>query len=109
MAINKIMDPNVAARAYTNTSGLNTIGGGGGSAFATNTTESFSDFLDNAARTAVETMRAGEKMSAKAVTGEAELTEVVEAVTAAEVTLQSVVSIRDKLVGAYQEIIRMAI
>jgi flagellar hook-basal body complex protein FliE len=43
------------------------------------------------------------------VTEEADLTEVVQAVTSAEVTLQTVVSIRDRLVSAFQEIMRMPI
>jgi flagellar hook-basal body complex protein FliE len=48
-------------------------------------------------------------MSAKAVTGEADLTDVVTAVTNAELTLQTVVSVRDRLISAYQEIMRMPI
>ena len=54
-------------------------------------------------------MRSGEDASARAVTGEAELTEVVQAVTAAEVTLETVVAVRDRMISAYQEIMRMPI
>ena len=37
----------------------------------------------------------------------ANLQEVVEAVNAAEITLQTVVAVRDRMITAYQEIIRM--
>ncbi|MCB9982250.1 MAG: flagellar hook-basal body complex protein FliE [Rhodospirillales bacterium] len=69
----------------------------------------FSDFLRQKASQSVETMRKSEEMSAKAVTGEADLTDVVQAVTAAELTLQTVVSVRDRMISAYQEIMRMPI
>ncbi|MCB1531613.1 MAG: flagellar hook-basal body complex protein FliE [Alphaproteobacteria bacterium] len=70
---------------------------------------SFSDFLEGRARESIETMREGEKLSGQAVTGEADLTDVVEAVTAAELTLETVVAMRDRLVSAFQEIMRMPI
>ncbi len=43
----------------------------------------------------------------QAVAGGANLQEVVEAVNAAEITLQTVVAVRDRIITAYQEIIRM--
>jgi flagellar hook-basal body complex protein FliE len=46
---------------------------------------------------------------AQGVTGENDLTDIVEAVTAAELTLQTVVAVRDRLVSAYQDIMRMPI
>ena len=69
----------------------------------------FGDLIREAAQDSIETMRAGEKMSAKAVTGEADLTDVVEAVTSAELTLQTVVAVRDRMLTAYQEIMRMPV
>ena len=68
---------------------------------------SFGDMVRTGATQAIETMRQGERMSAAAVIGEADLTDVVMAVNNAEVTLQSVVSIRDRVISAYQEILRM--
>lgn len=104
MAISKIIDPNIAATAYGNTQGLTNKAGAGGSDGIT-----FSDFLQSKAQDALETMKTSEKTSAQAVTGEADLTDVVQAVTAAEVTLQTVIAVRDRLIGAYQEIMRMPI
>lgn len=70
---------------------------------------SFGDLIRSAAVNARETIHEGERMSAEAVMGNADLTDVVMAVNNAEVTLQSVVAIRDKVISAYQEILRMPI
>jgi len=70
---------------------------------------SFGAILEQAAKGAITNMKAGEQMSAKAAVGKADLTEVVTAVTNAEVTLQTVTAVRDRVVSAYQEILRMPI
>ena len=46
---------------------------------------------------------------AQAFVGHANLREVVEAVNAAEITLQTVVAVRDRMIAAYQEIMRMPV
>jgi flagellar hook-basal body complex protein FliE len=43
------------------------------------------------------------------VMGTADPTDVVQAVNSADMTLQTVVAIRDKMIGAYQDILRMPI
>jgi flagellar hook-basal body complex protein FliE len=58
---------------------------------------------------AVATTRTAERMTVQASLGRADLTEVVTAVSAAEVTMQAVVAVRDRVVQAYQEILRMPI
>ncbi len=70
---------------------------------------SFGDVLRDKAMQSIDTLRAGEAASARAVSGEASLIEVVSAVSASELTLQTVVAIRDRMVGAYQEIMRMPV
>lgn len=50
-----------------------------------------------------------ELMSMKAIKGTADIQEVVMAVSNAEVALQTVVAVRDKVVSAYQEIMQMPI
>ncbi len=72
-------------------------------------TQNFSDMVGDALKTAVDTGRTAENMSARALVGKADLTDVVTAVTNAEVTLQTVIAVRDKVVAAYQEIARMPI
>ncbi|WP_353861630.1 flagellar hook-basal body complex protein FliE [Azospirillum formosense] len=70
---------------------------------------SFGAFLDRQVSQAVETLNEGERMSVAAVTGKAGTHEVVRSVLAAEMTVQTVVSIRDRMVQAYQDVMRMAI
>ena len=76
-----------------------------------NTTKgpSFGDILQSAIRESADTVRAGEQASARAVTGEANLQDVVGAITQAELTLETVVAVRDRLVTAYQELMRMPV
>ena len=68
---------------------------------------SFGEVLERATKGAIGDLKAGEQMSAKAAVGKADLTDVVTAVTNAEMTLQTVTAVRDKVVSAYQEILRM--
>ncbi len=70
---------------------------------------SFAELLESKVEHTVETVKRGEDLSAKAITGEADLTDVVQAVTDAELTLQTLVAVRDKMISAYQDIIRMQI
>jgi flagellar hook-basal body complex protein FliE len=51
----------------------------------------------------------GEGLSAKALANKAEYHQLVTAVNNAELTLRTVVSIRDRMVSAYQDIIKMPI
>lgn len=69
----------------------------------------FSDLLRKGVQESVDVMRQGEKASADAITGKASLPDVVDAITQAELTLQTVVAVRDRLVSAYQEIMRMPV
>lgn len=69
----------------------------------------FASFVKDAASGAVDTLKQGEAMSMKGIAGEADLTDVVAAVNSAETTLQLVTTLRDRMVQAYQEILRMPI
>ncbi|MGB4056458.1 MAG: flagellar hook-basal body complex protein FliE [Alphaproteobacteria bacterium] len=104
MTIGKMIDPNLAASAYGNTQALSKKAG-----MPAEEGVSFSDFLKEKVTDTLDTIKASEKASAQAVTGEADLTDVVQAVSAAELTLQTVVAVRDRLISAYQEIMRMPI
>ena len=70
---------------------------------------SFSDFLSGALKDSVTTMKQGEKMAAQQITGQADIVDVVNAVNSAEITLNTVVAVRDKVVAAYQSILNMPI
>jgi|APTNR8051073442_1049403.scaffolds.fasta_scaffold51425_2 flagellar hook-basal body complex protein FliE len=69
----------------------------------------FASLLNRAMDDTLSAGRATESLVTKAVTGGAELAEVVSAVAEAEVTLQSVVAVRDRVIEAYKEIMRMPI
>ena len=100
-----------AAAAYANAArGLT---GGAPSAKAQTTQASlaggFQQALESAAGQAIDTLKASDAASMEAIAGRAQLSDVVTAVTNAEVTLQTVVAVRDKVIAAYQEILRMPI
>jgi flagellar hook-basal body complex protein FliE len=69
----------------------------------------FSEVLQQLAKEAVDTTKGAEKASLQAVEGKADLQQVVNAVTAAELTVQTVTAVRDRVISAYQEILRMPI
>jgi flagellar hook-basal body complex protein FliE len=69
----------------------------------------FSDFLSGAIKDSISTMRQGEKAAAEQVQGKANIVDVVQSVNAAELTLDTVVAVRDKVVAAYQSIMNMPI
>ncbi len=70
---------------------------------------SFADMLRDVGESAIESGRESDRVSALAIDGKASVTEVVTAVTSAELTLQTVVAVRDRVVEAYQSILRMPI
>ena len=70
---------------------------------------SFSDFLSGAVKDSISTIRQGEQAATQQVSGKANLVDVVQSVNAAEITLDTVVAVRDKVVAAYQSIMNMPI
>ena len=78
---------------------------------ARDTTEEgpFADLVKGAIREAVSIGKESERQSLAAVRDQADLSEVVTAVAEAELTLQTVVTVRDKVIEAYKEIIKMPI
>ena len=69
----------------------------------------FSSFLEGALKDGMGTMKQGETMAARQVAGQANIVDVVNAVNQAEITLDTVVAVRDKVVQAYQSIMNMPI
>ena len=70
---------------------------------------SFSDFLSGAVKDSINTIRQGEQAAQTQVTSNANIVDVVNAVNSAELTLDTVVAVRDKVVQAYQSIMNMPI
>jgi len=98
--INAYRDVAGTSRPTSGTSVGSATGGSG---------DGFVDALKGAAESWVDSLRQSEQKSAQAVTGQVDIRDVVMAVNNAEVTLQTAVAVRDKVIAAYQEIMRMPI
>jgi flagellar hook-basal body complex protein FliE len=70
---------------------------------------SFADALAAASSEMAQTLRAGESAARLAVSGQGDVQSMVEALTATELALQTAVAVRDRVVEAYQEVLRMPI
>lgn len=65
--------------------------------------------VTNAATEFAKVMQGVDSTSAAAMTGQADTHDLVQAIARAEVALETAVAIRDKVVEAYQEILRMPV
>ena len=70
---------------------------------------SFGSVLQNALNGAIDTGHAAETSAMQAISGEGNLTEVVTALSRAELALQTATAIRARVVSAYQDIMKMPI
>jgi flagellar hook-basal body complex protein FliE len=70
---------------------------------------SFGDMLQLALKGVVDQGHAAEQQSMSAIAGHGDLLQVVSAVSKAELSLQTTIAVRDKVVQAYQDIMRMPI
>lgn len=106
-----MITPFAAAKAYAaaqkgmgvgdslGTSGAQGLPQGGG----------FADILKSAMTDAVHASKNAEHQMAAQVAGKTELVDVVTAISAAEASLETVMAVRDQVISAYQEIMRMPI
>jgi len=69
----------------------------------------FGDILKSAMSDAMKASKHAETQMAAQVSGKAELIDVVTAISAAEASLETVMAVRDQVISAYQEIMRMPI
>ena len=65
--------------------------------------------ISDSLKSAMQSGRQAEELSIKQISGAADLKDVVTAVANAEHTLETLVAVRDKVLSAYQEILRMPI
>jgi flagellar hook-basal body complex protein FliE len=66
----------------------------------------FADLLKTSLQNAADAQHKSEKVSGEAIAGKADMTDVLQAVTNAELALNTVLAIRDKAVQAYEQIMR---
>jgi flagellar hook-basal body complex protein FliE len=69
----------------------------------------FASMLQEFAVKSIDAGAQGETLSLKAVDKKADLVDIVTAISNAEVTLDTVVTMRDRVIAAYQEISRMPV
>ena len=98
--------PSAAAAAYSQSLGRQ---GTDGLTARDEPTGGFAEALGAAADNLVERLEASELETLKAAAGQADIGEVVMAVSQAEITLETVVAVRDRVIQAYQDILRMPI
>jgi len=72
-------------------------------------TGAFAAMVENIVSSAGQNTQASEAASAGLVTGNSDLVDVVTAVNAAEMSLETLVAVRDRVISAYQDILRMPI
>ncbi len=95
-----------AAKAYAATQSAGGIPGGDAGSISG---PSFGDLLKNVMGDAVQSSKAAETQMAAHVQGKGQLIDVVTAISSAEASLETVMAVRDQVISAYQEIMRMPI
>jgi flagellar hook-basal body complex protein FliE len=106
-----MMTPLAAAKAYAATQGgaAPGLGGLGDLGKAAAGGQDFGDLLKSVMTDAVQASKTAETQIANQVAGKAELIDVVTAISSAEASLETVMAVRDQVISAYQEIMRMPI
>lgn len=98
-----------ASRAYASAKKLDTLAAPRIEVLQPTERPSFAQVLEETARTSVQTIRAGETAAVAGLQGQMPMQQVVEATMAMESALKVTVALRDKVVEAYQEIMRMSV
>lgn len=101
----------VAANAYGVTQKIASAASGGMPAAtpAQGQGPDFAAMLGDAINGVVETGKASERMGLDLVNGRANVVDMVTAVSETEMAIESMVAVRDKVIAAYEEIMRMPI
>ena len=103
--------PLIAAKAYaaTQAQASKGLGGLGGGASGLSDGGGFGDMVKSAMNDVMQQTRNAESQMKAQVQGKAELIDVVTAISSAEASLETVMAVRDQVISAYQEILRMPI
>jgi flagellar hook-basal body complex protein FliE len=98
-----------AAQAASRTTETQAIAPTATSAVKSGDDVGFDSVMKQVTTDAIGTLKAGEAASISAMQGKESTRKVVEALMSAEQALQTAVAVRDKVVQAYQEVVRMSI
>ncbi|MBU6372198.1 MAG: flagellar hook-basal body complex protein FliE [Alphaproteobacteria bacterium] len=104
------IDPISASRAYQAAArALKTSSTEGGSDAGAAGGLDFGNMVKGAVEQTTAATKAAEKMGMQAAAGRADIVDVVTAIAAAETTLETMITVRNQVIQAYQEILRMPI
>lgn len=98
-----------ALGAYGKTAALKAVDGGASEAVSSATKSSFAGLVEAGMSDSVKATSGMEQAVAANLNGQAELLDVVTAVNSAEMAVETVVAVRDKVLSAYNDIIKMPI
>ena len=101
-----MITPMIAAKAYAAAGQAPGLGNVAGAAAGG---QDFGDMLKGVLNDTVHASRAAETQIKAGVQGKAEMIDVVTAISSAESSLETVMAVRDQVIAAYQEIMRMPI
>ncbi len=104
-----MINPMAAAKAYASVQDSVAAGGGGGEAKFISGGNSFGEMVQSAITDAVKTSHTAETQMAAQVQGKAQLIDVATALSSAQASLETVMAVRDQVISAYQEIMRLQI
>ncbi|HRE43388.1 MAG TPA: flagellar hook-basal body complex protein FliE [Terricaulis sp.] len=99
------IDPLSAARAYQQAAQAARSAGAG----EETSSMDFGSLVQEAVRQAGANVGAAEQQAISVAAGKGDIVDVVTAIAAAETQLQTVIAVRDQVIQAYQEILRMPI
>ncbi len=103
--------PSIAANAYQNAAKLaeQFAKGGADTKIADEGGADFASMVKSAVTELVDKGRSADAKSVDMLQGKADVVDVVTAISETEVALETMVSVRDKVIAAYEEIMRMPI
>ncbi len=104
-----MITPALAAKAYAaaQSQSVGDLAGASGAGAAT--APSFGEMLNNVMADTVKSSRNAEAQMIAGVQGKVDLVDVVTAISSAQASLQTVLAVRDQVISAYQEVMRMQI
>ena len=101
-----VVSTGLAKGAYSRSTSLESPMGAGE---IERTPSTFGEMVRGATADAVQTVRSSEQAITQGLTGDLDTQQIVEATVALETTVQVAVSVRDRFVEAYQEVLRMPV
>jgi flagellar hook-basal body complex protein FliE len=101
--------PSAAANAYASLARIADASGGLGKAVGDSQGPNFGALLKDAIGSVLEAGKSSDAQQRAMVAGKANIVDVVTAVSETEVAVEALVSVRDRMIQAYEEIMRMPI